>query len=50
MGTSISRRFPGAKFDFDLTGHYARSDSFQLAIDDRPKNAAVNIPKMNERL
>ncbi|MCG6955781.1 MAG: carbon-nitrogen hydrolase family protein [Gemmatimonadetes bacterium] len=31
--TSIAR----SKFDFDVTGHYARPDVFRLEVDERPK-------------
>ncbi|MBI6628507.1 carbon-nitrogen hydrolase family protein [Pontibaca salina] len=33
--TAIAR----GKYDFDVTGHYARPDVFELVVDDRPKPA-----------
>ena len=32
-------QIPRGKFDFDVAGHYARPDVFQLIVDDRPKRA-----------
>ena len=30
---------PRSKFDFDVVGHYARPDVFQLTVDERPQNS-----------
>ena len=32
-----------SKFDFDVTGHYARPDVFQLFVDERSKETVVSV-------
>ncbi|MHC5543777.1 nitrilase-related carbon-nitrogen hydrolase, partial [Singulisphaera rosea] len=32
------------KYDFDVSGHYARPDVFQLVVDERPKRPVVTGP------
>lgn len=34
-----------SKFDFDVTGHYARPDVFQLIVNEAPALPVVSIPK-----
>ena len=34
------------KFDFDVSGHYARPDVFQLHVDTRAKQAVVPLPSV----
>jgi nitrilase len=32
-----------AKYDFDVTGHYARPDLFRLEINEQPQKPVVSI-------
>jgi nitrilase len=34
---------PRAKYDFDVTGHYARPDVFELTVDTRAKSAVKEV-------
>ncbi len=36
------------KFDFDVTGHYARPDVFRLIVDERKKSPVVTIADFDE--
>ena len=35
-----------SKFDFDVVGHYARPDVFQLIVDEEPKPPVTNDPDL----
>ncbi|RZL89001.1 MAG: hypothetical protein EOP82_21150 [Variovorax sp.] len=38
-----------SKFDFDVTGHYARPDVFRLAVDERRKSPVPPCPTLPSR-
>lgn len=44
LGTSITDRMADlarAKFDFDVVGHYARPDVFQLTVNEEPMKSVT---------
>ena len=34
-----------SKFDFDVVGHYARADVFQLIVNEKPSFSVVTVDK-----
>ncbi len=39
---------PGARFDLDVSGHYARPDLFQLSVDERPRPGIITTTSVIE--
>lgn len=35
------REIPRSRFDFDVTGHYARPDVFQLTVNEQPASPVL---------